>query len=456
MESASKQLALALFEDLGAQGDGVDKAPVDLGFRRNNDFIKIVDLSLAARRLVDVVYFLVAEDSELRKEYRVDYQLFKWLMGTTSNNRRHVAKLIREAQKAAIELNEVDLEDSSKDRWGAVPLLGAAYIANGEFSFELTERLQAAIKNPTASHFLSLRFIFKSIHSKVLYDRLQPYVPSGLTPWLDLAALRVWLDCEKKTYDAWKHFRSKVLDAAIAEVREVTGLRIEMVTMNVPGSKRVAQVRFRVSQSTQPDDQKLTLLVLKTLYETLRTEFALTQNEFNEILASRQQYTDERIHQAMDYTRHQVALGKVRLRAGGYFMKALREGYLVGELDKRIHQGALAFTAEPAAPVVTAQELQQRYDEQVREKDAETAAKGWALYEALSEPERAEVVASYCGSRGARLLAKVNKIPADAIADHLDHPTLRRSLSVFMFMRDVEAKRDLARTASAARKPKPL
>lgn len=99
MSSMSRQMALALFADYSPTDRGVDDAPLDLGFRRNNALIKIVDLSLAGRRMIDVAYFLAAEDIELHKEYRVDLGLFRWLLGTTSRNQRHLAKIIREAQR---------------------------------------------------------------------------------------------------------------------------------------------------------------------------------------------------------------------------------------------------------------------------------------------------------------------------------------------------------------------
>ena len=45
----SRQMALALFADYSPTDRGVDDAPLDLGFRRNNALVKIVDLSLARR-----------------------------------------------------------------------------------------------------------------------------------------------------------------------------------------------------------------------------------------------------------------------------------------------------------------------------------------------------------------------------------------------------------------------
>ncbi len=139
--------------------------------------------------------------------------------------------------------------------------------------------------------------MFKSVHSKILYDRLQQFMVEGITPWFEVQALRAWLECEKKTYDLFKHFRSKVLEVAISEIREVTGLHIEMLTLNVPGSKKIGQIRFRLNATEKPNEQKTAFIVLRNVYETLRKEFALNQSEFNEIITNRDQYNDERIHQ---------------------------------------------------------------------------------------------------------------------------------------------------------------
>jgi hypothetical protein len=432
MENGAHQLALALFEDYSARGDTVAKAPDDLGFRRSNAFVKIVDLSLAGRRLVDVAYFLVAEDSELRKEYRVDFGLFKWLMCTTSDNRRHMTKIIREAQKAAIELSEVDVDDPTKERWGAVPLMGAAFIDSGEFTFSIEERLQRAIKNPTASHFLSLRYVFRSIHSKVLFDRLQPYMADGITPWFDVPVLRAWMDCETKTYDLFKHFNNKVLDPSITEIRDVTGIQVEMLTNNVPGSRRIGQLRFRLQGPQPSDTQKTALHILKSLYEILRNEFALNQEELREIIATRSEYTDARINQAIDYTRHNVKLGKVKIRAGGYFMKALREGYILGELDKQIHQQALALDNTRRAGRREAEAREEELQSAATNREQKEAVLGWESYNKMSAEEQAELVRAFCGSQAAKLLARRVDVEAKDLSAHLEDPRVHVTFGGFV------------------------
>lgn len=449
MDGASQQLALALFADHTLRGEGVEKAPTELGFRRSNAFVKIVDLSLAARRLIDVAYFIASEDSSLHKEYRVDLGLFRWLLSTTSRNHRHLNQLIREAQQAAIVLNEIDTEDSSKDRYGSVPLMGPAFVGNGEFTFELSDRLQHVIKNPTASHFLSLRYVFKSIHTKVLYDRLQPYRADGITPWQEVVELRLSLECVKKTYGVWKHFRNKVLEVAIAEIRDVTGLTVEIVTQNLPGTKRVGHVRFRITETGEPkNEQKLEFIVLRGLYETLRKEFALSQAEFNEIITNREIYTDERIQQAIDYTRHNASKGKVRLRAGGYFMKALRENYLLGELDRKIHMKTTDAGAAQLAAEQAEADIQAKIHAEALARDEALANLGWATFEQSTASSQAAFLQEFCNSPTAKILARTLSVEctAEELGDHLANPKIRNSFGTFVATKVKQAARPNRKT----------
>jgi hypothetical protein len=428
----SRQLALVLFDTLAPSGRGVDAAPTALGFRRSNAFVRIVDLSLAGRRLIDVAYFLVAAEPEIKKEYRVDFGLFKWLLATTSENRAHLKKLIRESQQAAIELNGPDIQDGNSQPWGSVPLMGPAFIAGGEFIFELPERLQRAIKNPQATHFLSLRYVFKSIYSKILYDRLQPYMDEGMTPWLDLDALRAWLECEKKTYALFKHFRNKVLDVAVNEITEVTGLKVVMVTQNVPGSKKIGHVRFKWDAGQQTDEHKTAFVVLRNTYETLRNEFALNQAEIDEIIRNRTLYTDERIQQAMEYTRHQAGAGKVRLRAGGYFMKALREGYLLGTLDKHIRERSVEIEGAIKTSTRKKIEREEKNDNEFTLRQSADAKAGWEAFELLSEEEQSALKQKFCKLSTSVMIARRLGVDTAVLGERLAEPAAWTSFGCFV------------------------
>lgn len=428
----SRQLALVLFDALAPTGRGIDEAPKALGFRRSNAFVRIVDLSLAGRRLIDVAYFLVASEPEIKSEYRVDFGLFKWLLSTTSDNRAHIKKLVREAQKAAIELDGPDGKDDNANPWGSVPLMSAAFITGGEFIFELPERLQRAIKNPQATHFLSLRYVFKSIYSKILYDRIQPYIDEGITPWLDLDALRIWLECEKKTYSLFKHFRRKVLDVAVNEITEVTGLNICMLTQNIPGSKKIGQVRFKWDSDHKTDEQKIAFVVLRNTYETLRTEFALNQSEFDEIIKNRTTLTDERIQQAIEYTRHAAAAGKIKLRAGGYFMKALKEGYLIGSLDRQIQEQAGKVQELSAEGTKAKAKRESKSSDEFSSKQKADSESGWDSFNALSPADQASLVAEFCRLPTSPMIARRLGIDVAKLNSHIKDPTVAPSFGLFV------------------------
>lgn len=424
------QLALMLFDTLAPEGKGVIEAPTALGYHRSNAFIRISNLSLAARRLVDVSHFFVATTPGIQSEYRVDYGLFKWLLATTSENRTFLKKLIRQVQAAAIELNE---GATREEPWGAVPLMGEAFLIGGEFIFSLSERLQKAIKNPEAAHFLSLRYVFTSFYSKILYDHVQPYLKEGITPWIELDKLRELLECnQNKTYQEFKHFQAKVIKVGLTEIATVTGMTITLLTQSIPGSKRVGQVRFKWEPTEQNTEQKLALILLKNTYETLRTEFGLSQTDFDQITKNRTIFTDERIQQAMDYTRHKVQANQVKKRVGGYFMKALQESYVIGTLDQEIAARASANAQESARVRKQNNQVVQDSETKLSAKQVKESATGWASYNALGLEEQQILAEEFCKLSHASMLAKRLDVPIGELKDHLNDPSISSSFGQFV------------------------
>lgn len=333
--SSGQQLALSLFEDLAAVGGTIKNAPSDLGYHRNNILIQITDLNVVARRAIDVAYFLVAEEPELKKGYEVDLNFFLWLMAYPSQNRAHIRAVLRAGQKAALQVEMPDSADeTTPDRWGSVPLLGFVAINNGKLYFEVHENLQKHIKNPKTSHFLSLKYVFKSVHAKIIYDRLQLFIEDGVSPWYDLVHLRQLLGCTAKTYEEFKYLKRYVLEEGIQQINEITDLEVDYDTKNVPGSKKIGQLRFRIKKSAGIDSGKAAMVLLKNLYVALTEEFGCSTADINKILANRKEWTDDRILQAMEYTRFQLALGKIKKRVAGYLLMALEKGLIVGEADR--------------------------------------------------------------------------------------------------------------------------
>lgn len=417
---STHQLALALFEELSPTGKTVDKAPSDIGFRKNNIFIDIVDLSLLARRAIDVAYFIVSHDPVVRKKYDVDLNFFKWLLDYNSNNDTHLRKSLREGQKGAVQVNDIDPENPHQDRWVSVPLLGIVGIANRRLHFSVPENLQTQIKSPAASHFLSLRVVFNSVHAKVIYDHLQPYLEEGCTPWYDLNALRHWLGCATKTYDEYRYLKRDVLDIALRNLNEASNLEVTYDTLNVPGSKKVGQLRFCVKVRSAVDPRNANMLALKALYDTLQNEFGLSGAQFSDILANREEWTDERLMQAIEYTRFNLERGKVTKGAAGYLMRALREHYVVGSADRLIAQRqAESRPTMVQAPLALSADAVQVRDASDAAIQAE-AAKGMGIFNALPAAEQKEVLRAFCRSPGAAIIAGRMGVATEALGEHVE------------------------------------
>lgn len=430
--SSGQQLALSLFEDLAAVGGTIKNAPRDLGYHRNNILIQITDLNVVARRAIDVAYFLVAEEPELKKGYEVDLNFFLWLMAYPSQNRAHIRAVLRAGQKAALQVEMPDSPDeSTPDRWGSVPLLGFVAINNGKLYFEVHENLQKHIKNPKTSHFLSLKYVFKSVHAKIIYDRLQLFIDDGVSPWYDLDHLRQLLGCTAKTYEEFKYLKRYVLEEGIQQINEITDLEVTYDTKNVPGSKKIGQLRFRIKKSAGIDSGKAAMVLLKNLYVALTEEFGCSTADINKILANRKEWTDDRILQAMEYTRFQLALGKIKKRVAGYLLMALEKGLIVGEADRVVAMqqksrlGAplpsnktFSSTNEQLPAAVTA------HIENVRTADmqqrSEKALMGYKVFKELPVTDQQALLSAFCAGPVASIICRRLKVELTDLPDLID------------------------------------
>lgn len=430
---SSHQMALALFQDFSPIGESIESVPQELGFKKNNIFVDIVDLGLIARRAIDVAYFIVAEEAINHQVYEVDINFFKWLMHYPSNNHQHLKKILRECQKAAIQVNDLDEMDESQDRWVSVPLLGPVGISGGKLYFEIHDKLRGHIKNPETFHFLSLRIVFKSLFSKVIYDLVQPHIDVGVTPWIELSLLREKLSCDTKTYLDFKYFRRNIIEKAVAEINEVSNLELTFDSQNIPGSKRIGALRFRVRRTAALDAAKAAMLLLKAQYDVLYKEFGLNTIQINEIILERNRWDDDSIQRAIDYTRYCIARGKVKHSVGGYFMKALKEGYSVGTQDWLLLE---AQQAEDLQREEKYEAVKSNHEAEAAKRDArlkEEWEKGLQAYQALSPEEKAQVLGTYYRTTAADLMAKRLSVDVTQLESKMDESWVAQSIGLYMF-----------------------
>lgn len=442
--TTSRQLALALFDDTNGQGLPLDAARSDIGFVRKNVLIRIIDLGVAARRLIDAAYFIVAQENESRDLYDVELDYFKWLMRYSSRNNAHLEQVITEAQRALIQATAAPDSDGVKP-FGSVQLIGRVSYASGRFQFRVPPDLIGIIRGPGKSHWLSLRItsLFSLSYARVMYDHLLPYADEGVTDWFELDELRSWQGAMGAKAHEFKYFKRDWLSPAVEQINEVSDLKLSYETRNELGSRKIGRLRFRIERKELAERVLQTHEQAQALYKALKQEFGLSSSQLNQIAVERDIYTDERLEQAIERTRFSLKMGKISKSPAGFFMKALKEHWIVSDAEREMIQvqESLALTEQREAKEkeqvqahvalrIAAQDVhaQDRMGDEIR--------RGWDAYETATSRQREEWRRAYKGTAAGKLtLRRLGIEPVSELAEVTIHkyPDLRDGFAGYVF-----------------------
>lgn len=441
--ATSRQLALALFDDASSEGLSVDASRTDIGFARKNVLIRIIDLGVAARRLIDAAYFIVAQEEKALDLYDVELDYFKWLMRYSSRNNAHLEQVITEAQKALIQATTSPDANGEKP-YGSVQLIGRVSYQGGRFQFRVPSELTGIIRGPGKSHWLSLRItsLFTLSYARVMYDHLLPYADDGLTEWLTLEELRGWQGEMGANAQVFKYFKRDWLEPAVKQINEVSDLSLSYETRNEQGSRKIGRLRFRIQRKDMAERVLHTHEEAHAIYRTLKLEFGLSSDQFNQIAANRGVYSDERIQQAIERTRFSLRLGKVTKSPAGFFMKALKEGWVVSDAERQMidvqHTLALAEqhaseAKEKAHNIVAVQTA--AHETSARDRMREEARLGRQMFDQADRKQKDDWFRSYLSSPAGKLTLKRLKIEPATVEEEvaLRDPDLAGDFARFVF-----------------------
>jgi len=345
--SLPEQLAFELFKDLSANDQGIDESPAEIGFKKANALFDVGEMGVLSRRLLDVAYFFASHSIEgsstvgqlSNDTFDIHLDYFKWLMKYESNNHAHLKKCIREAQRSAIEVVSPD----RPDQYVSVPLLGTAGIANGRFVYQLSKPIQQLLTGPQNRSFLSIRITaaFTTAYAHALYGMLLRDRDVGRTDWMHVDTLREWMGATAKSLQAFKDFKRYALDNAISQINDVSDIFVTYETRTGEGTRKITHLRFTI----KPNEAGYQRLLQNAgtgrqeIFRTLVDEFGLSQSELDEIVKAGDQWTDDRIQSAIEFTRHRCKSGKVKY-PGAFLMKAIREGLRIGTLEMSVAPAA--------------------------------------------------------------------------------------------------------------------
>lgn len=351
----SQQMVLQIFENFRLDGRTIEESTSDIRYRKHNLFIDVSDLGLVARKALNACHYVAASSPvDPSGSYTVDLNFFRWLINyDKSNNLAHLKKALREAQKSAVQVNIIDVKDPTKDSWASVPMLGATGISGGKVIFRIPEEIRPHLLEPGSYTYLSLRITaaFTSSYALTLYEKLASQRYRGGTDWFEIEAFREWISVGNvKTLSEFKNLKRYVLTPALAQINELSDIRVDYVTKATSGTKRITHLKFTVRDNP---DGRLNLRsgykdAIHELYNVLTGEFGLGEELLDEIMSDRETYTDERIRAAVDFTRARVASSKGVKYPGLYLMNALRKNLRLSDTEEI--QKALTAGKKSAPP----------------------------------------------------------------------------------------------------------
>jgi len=300
------------------------------------------------------------------------------------------------------------------------------------------------ITGPDKHHWLNLCITasFTQTFARALYDYAQPYVTAGVTAWVELEEMRRWPGKLGSTASEFKHFRPKYLDPAVKQINELSDLDVSYETRaDAQGSKKINKLRFRIKRkdtvavllTRQPESHDLLL--------SLRTEFGLSDDQFDLIAQHRMEWTDERIQQAVEYTRFKLNLGKIKKSPAGYLMQALSNNWRVSEAERKMVtvQAELATAAKAEKPK---SETTKAVEHSMATRDAEARAqrneevrRGRDHFEGADEKTRKDLVRQYIASQAGKLMLRRLKLDTATLseANILGHSDLSWYFGQFVF-----------------------
>ncbi|UIF89115.1 replication initiation protein [Cupriavidus sp. UYPR2.512] len=339
------QLALDIFEDMSGQGRPIHQSTREIGFIRNNIFTRVGGLGIAARRILDAAYFIVATKApeELLDDkvytFTAEVNYFKWLMRYEgSRNHAHLVSQMRSAANARVDIMTAPSieEITEKDSWGTIGLLGDCYIERNVVFILLSGRVIKYVINPYKAHWLSLRAStsFSLSLARAIYDRLIPCEGPGITEWFAYSELLEWPGKVGESRKEVKEFKKHFLVPAIQQLNQVSDFDVswEPNAERVPPEK--LKIRFRFTKKQGADAARAG--IDDSMYLTLHNEFAFDAPEFDRIAKNRADWTDEVIERAIEYTRAKVNEGKVTSSPKGYLLRAIEGKFRLGDADRRM------------------------------------------------------------------------------------------------------------------------
>jgi len=297
-------------------------------------------ISLLEQHLFNALLTEAFDDLKTNPIHSVNIDLLKeYVPGI--NSVKNLKKMLKNLRDTSVEYNIFE-KDREKE-WGYLSLLAGVRI--GKFNkicyFSFAPELIPALSDPRIYSKINLKLQKEykgGQYGWALYELCWDYKTTissspetGRTPLSTITKLKNYFGIRSEIYKEYKSFNRRVLQPAIKEVNEQTDIFIK------PETKKKGQAihsiifyitknpKFKKFLSLQADEIAIPVQQIpfeKTGIEKILKELKIAGKA---IKALREQYTDEKIEEALEICRENEDRGSVIARPGAYLKKVLSD-----------------------------------------------------------------------------------------------------------------------------------
>jgi len=302
-------------------------------------------LTLLQRKLFNaLVKHAIEKPADDRGWWSITLRSLQTDVGFDSNNREYLKESARALMSIVFEWDQM-APQTKRGAWKASVMFPEVELHPDQMKFQVSSHLRELMLKPDIYAMIDMSIVrrFRRGPSLAIWEfcvRYEKIGRSAEVEWRIFRDMVLGETADSKTYQEYKHFKSKVLNTSIAEINAESNLTIALVETKV--GRSVATIRFDIARKHVETEVIESGADLELLGELIK--LGVMQSEAKKLL---KQYPVEQLRATLDYTRRRQAdkRGDKLGNPAAYFRHALTNGYATVEAAASSQEGRTAAGA---------------------------------------------------------------------------------------------------------------
>jgi len=190
-------------------------------------------LTITQRKISNVFLYNAYHNLMCNDFFEIRIKELCRMIGYTSRNYKALIDALKGLTSTIIEWGVLTTTKGLKDiSWGACPILASVEIKRGTgiCTYEYSRKMKELLYNPDMFGLIDIKkqALFKSSYGLALYETCCRFKDIPNTKWISVLELRKLMGVSDDKYPRYFDFKKRILDVAIKEINEKSGLFIDL------------------------------------------------------------------------------------------------------------------------------------------------------------------------------------------------------------------------------------